>query len=173
MQTSDHVSSFSGHYIFCRQKEQKQWMMRHRSGPQSYSWPTEPTPQHIYLLQDISDSQFGSNPQLFAATFQDKMAKVALLLPAEAIISFSSLSQYNGLLPSPHPLQLLALPSFSPSGYLRQRQAAADRTVQAREQLGKRGRDSWTCRQLHLLWPGTTRTHKTSLMGWSQYYSTT
>lgn len=88
-------------------------------------------------------------------------------------LSLLSLSQYNGLLPSPHPLQLLALPSFSPSGYLRQRQAAADRTVQAREQLGKRGRDSWTCRQLHLLWPGTTRTHKTSLMGWSQYYSTT
>lgn len=77
-----------------------------------------------------------------------------------------SLSQDNGLLPPP--LQLPALLSFSSSGFLRQRQAAADRTAQARGQLGKRGRDSWTCCQLHWLWPGTVQphTHSTSLMSW-------
>lgn len=137
-------------------------MVTQGSAPQSYSnsWPTEYIP---HLVQGISDSQFGWKSVLCHLPRQD--GKMALLLPAAAIISLylSLLSLYNGLLPSPRPLQLVALPSFSSSDFLRQ--AVADRTVQARGQLGKRGRDSWTCCQLHWLTRNHTHTHGASLMG--------
>lgn len=99
-----------------------------------------------------------SSTQLFTATLLEMMAKVALVSPAEAPVSLP-LFQYNGLFPSPHPSQLLAL---SPSLPLVLRQAAADRTVQARGQLVKRGRDSWTCCQLHWL----TRNHTHIKASW-------
>lgn len=50
----------------------------------------------------------------------------------------------NGLLLPSLCSQLLALALFSPSGFLKRRKAAADRTAEAKGQLRKCGGDSWT-----------------------------
>lgn len=144
------VSISSGHCTFCRWKiktkrrESSRWDV---SG--SHTVDLWIHISDIYLLNDIISQQ----PIWF------KSVRTFLLPPSKTrrqkryfchqLNPSSLFFSHNGLLPSPRPLQLLALPSFSSSGFLRQGQAAADRTAQAKGQLRKCGGDSWTCYQLY------------------------
>lgn len=121
MTISVHVSILSGHNIFCRQKMETKREETRGSGPLSYSdsWPTEYVPHTFIFFKLYQTANLVQNSVLrfllppFTTRWQKwhscRQLKPSSLFSLSIMVCFAA----------PRPLQLLALPSFSSSDFLK------------------------------------------------------
>lgn len=123
-------SLYGFHFNPNGQTKKKEGKKKKQASEQNPPRPTESPALTFIFFRTCQAANLVKIHPASSDSFPNWMVKAILLPPAVTITS-----QSNGLLPSPHPLQLPALSSR----FLRARQAAADRTARTRGTI----REAW------------------------------